>query len=231
MRAQEWNTVNECFRVVKKGAHRGVTAGKSRDGMCRRRLWPGVFWEGAAHMSTEPMLRCGGALVVYDGPHRLIWNRISAARWTPTRLWPNRTEAAVVTESMSRGDPLLIILDRRTEPIHVLVEELATAPREVTDLVCSVAGDVAELRIPRLCWLPDHLVERGQRFLQDVAATVARSPRLLLPSLILEERDNTPDTVWFGLRVRSASWSVDEVKSVVDHLRAGRRRATMSAVS
>jgi len=140
-------------------------------------------------MSNESMLRCGGALVVYDGPHRLIWNRISAARWTPTRLWPNR---AVVTESISRGDPLLIILDRRPEPVHVLAEELAAAPQEITDLVCSVAGEVAELRIPRLNWLPDHLGERGQRFLQDVAATVARSPTLLLPSLILEEHDDPP---------------------------------------
>src|SRR5262245_29079636 len=133
-------------------------------------------------MGDEPMLRCGGALIVYDGPRRLIWNKIGVARWRPCRLWPDSVEAAEITEVWRRGEPLLIILDRRPEPVHVLVEELAGAPPEVTDLVSSVSGEVAELRVPRLSWLPDHLAQRGQCFLQEVAATVAHTPPLLLPS-------------------------------------------------
>lgn len=181
--------------------------------------------EDTGRMSNEPILRCGPALVVYDGPRRLIWNKIGVARWTPCRLWPDSSEAAAVTEVLRRADPLLIILDRRPEPMHVLVEELAGAPPEVTDLVSSVSGEVAELQVPRLSWLPDHLAQRGQRFLQQVAAEVAHTPPLLLPSLIVQSPGSTPDAVWFGVRVRAASWSIDEVMAVVDHLVAGRRRA------
>jgi hypothetical protein len=180
--------------------------------------------EDAGRMSNEPMLRCGGALVVYDGPRRLIWNQISAARWTPSRLWPDRTEAAAVSETVRRGDPLLIILDRRPEPVHALVEELVGAPPEVTALVSSAEGEVAELHIPPLCWLPDHLAQRGQHFLRNVTAEIAHTPPLLLPALILQP-PGTTDAVWFGLRVRSASWSIDEVMAVVDHLVAERRAA------
>jgi hypothetical protein len=176
-------------------------------------------------MKDEPMLRCGGALVVYDGPRRLIWNKVGVARWMPCRLWPDSSEAAEVTEVLRRGDPLLVILDRRPEPVHVLVEELAGAPPEVTDLVSSVAGEVAELEVPRLSWLPDHLAQRGQRFLQQVVVEVAHTPPLLLPSLIVQAPGSTPDAVWFGLQVRSASWSIDEVMAVVDYLVVGRRRA------
>lgn len=176
-------------------------------------------------MRNEPILRCGGALVVYDGPRRLIWNKIGVARWMPCRLWPDGSEAAEVAEVLRRGDPLLIILDRRPEPVHVLVEELVGAPPEVTDLVSSVAGEVAELRVPLLSWLPDHLAQRGQRFLQQVAAEVAHTPPLLLPSLIVPAPGSAPDAVWFGVRVRSASWSIDEVMAVVDYMVAARRRA------
>lgn len=176
-------------------------------------------------MSDEPMVRCGGALVVHDGPRRLVWNRISVARWTPCRLWPDRTEAADLGEAVSRGEPLLIILDRRPEPVHVLVEELAGAPPEVTELVSSVEGEVAALQVPQLSWLPNHLAQRGQRFLRDVAATVAHTPTLLLPALIVQPPGTAPDAVWFGLRVRSASWSIDELMAVVDHMVAGHSRA------
>lgn len=171
------------------------------------------------------MVRCGGALVVYDGPRRLLWKQISVARWTPWRLWPDRTEAAVVGAAVSRGEPLLIILDRRPEPVHVLVEELAGAPPEVTELVSSVAGEVAALQVPQLSWLPEHLAQRGQRFLREVAAMVAHTPALLLPGLILQAPGTALDSVWFGLRVRSASWSIDELMAVVDHMVAGYTRA------
>jgi hypothetical protein len=176
-------------------------------------------------MRNEPMLRCGEALVVYDGPRRLIWNQISTARWTPSRLWPDSSEIAAVGAAVSRGEPLLIILDRRPEPVHVLLGELAGAPPEITELVSSAEGEVAELQVPRLSWLPDHLAQRGQHFLQNVTAEIAPTPPLLLPALILQPPGTTADSVWFGLRVRSASWSVDEVMAVVDHMVAGRRHA------
>lgn len=173
-------------------------------------------------MRNEPMVRCAGALVVYDGARRVIWNQVSAARWRPSRLWPNPTEAAEVRDAVRRAEPLLIVLDHRPEPVHVLAEELAEAPPEVTALAGSATGEVAALEIPRLDWLPEHLARRGQRFLREVAATVAHRPALLLPALILQPPDGA-EPVWFGLRVRSASWSTDELMAVVDHMLAGDR--------
>jgi hypothetical protein len=158
-------------------------------------------------MGQEPMQRCAGT-----------------ARWTQLDSGPTPTEAAEVTQAARRGEPVLIVLDRRPEPKHVLAEELAEAPPEITALVTSVAGEVAQLDIPPLRWLPGHLAERGRRFLHEVTATVAHTPALLLPALILRPPEGT-DPVWFGLRVRSASWSIDELMAAADHMMRERRRA------
>jgi hypothetical protein len=164
------------------------------------------------------MVRCENTLVIYDGSRRLIWKQISTARWAPRRLWPSATEATTVAEAVRRGDPVLIILDRRPEPIHALVDELAQAPPEITDLVSSVSGDVAELRLPRLTWLPRSLSVRGHAFLDGMDLTVTHTPALLLPALMLQPPRANTDNVWFGLRARNANFSIDELMAVTDGL-------------
>ena len=179
-------------------------------GICRK--------ERQLRNENEPMVRCGNALVVQDGSRRLIWKQISASRWAPRRLWPSATEATTVAEAICRGDPVLIILDRRPEPIHALVNELAQAPPEITDLVSAVSGDVAELRVPRLTWLPSSLSARGHAFLDGLDLAVRHTPALLLPALLLQPPRTNTDNVWFGLRARNTSFSIDELMAVIDSL-------------
>lgn len=166
------------------------------------------------------MLRCGAVVVVFDGLDRLLWKRIAVDRWTPSGLWPSDCDAADVREVLDRGEPLLVILDRSADPVPVLVEELISAPPVVTDLVCTVEGDVAELRIPRLDWLPDQLRERGPRFLHQASRDLARRPALLTPSLVLDE-DGDHTKVRFGLRQRSTDWRPNDLSAVVSHAFAG----------
>ena len=167
------------------------------------------------------MVRCGAVVVVFDGLDRLQWKRIAVDRWTPIGVWPNGSDAADIREVMDRDAPLLVILDQYVDPVPVLVEELASAPAAVTDLVGTVEGDVALLRIPRLDWLPDQLRERGERFLHQASRDVARRPALLTPPLVLDE-DGDEATVRFGLRLRTMDWRPDDLSAAVSHAFAGR---------
>jgi hypothetical protein len=163
------------------------------------------------------MVRCGAVVVVFDGLDRLQWKRITAGRRTPSGIWPNDSEAAEIAEVLERGEPLLVILDQSADPVPVLVEELRSAPSTVTDLVSTVEGDVAELRIPRLDWLPDQLRERGHRFLHQVSRDLARRPALLTPPLVLDE-DGDRTTVRFGLRKRPSAWRLNDLPAAVSHV-------------
>jgi hypothetical protein len=155
--------------------------------------------------------------VVFDGPARLVWHRAGPDRWTLAGLWPSESEATEVAEIISRGGPLLVIFDRRPEPVYVLAEELAEAPPAVAALAPASDRDVAELRVPRLTWLPEQLQRRGQRFLRDATDLVARTPAPLLPPLVLEAAREAPANVRFALRVRAGYWSDADLAAVVDH--------------
>lgn len=173
-------------------------------------------------VKRSAVVRCGAVVVVFDGLDRLLWTRIDVARWTPSGLWPSGSEATEIREVLDRGERLLVVLDQSAEPVPVLADELRSAPPAVTDLVHTVEGDVAELRIPRLNWLPDQLRERGERFLHQTSRDVARRPALLTPPLVLDE-DGDDSTVRFGLRRRPMDWRPDDLLAAVSHAFAGRR--------
>ncbi|HET9139275.1 hypothetical protein [Actinophytocola sp.] len=179
--------------------------------------------------SCGPMLRHGKALIVFDGPRRLIWQRIGAARWRPRRLWPNPTETAEVLDTINQGDPVLIILDRHPQPVPVLADELAAAPAAVTDLAGALTGDVADLHIPTLTWLPHSWTRHGQRFLQHAAEQLTHRPALLMPPLLLHSADPPAATLWFGLRTHPRPWTAAELTALVEHL--GTAQSTSRAAS
>lgn len=162
------------------------------------------------------MSRCDGVVVVLDGLDRLRWRRTAVDRWTPCGLWPSDDEAAEVGEVLDRRQPLLVVLDRCSDPVYVFVDELASAPPAVMALVSAVDDDVAELRAPQLDWLPGPLCQRGRNFLRRVLHNGARLPALLTPPLVLDE-DGHDDNVRFGVRTRSVDWRPSELAAAVTH--------------
>ncbi|GAA3837893.1 hypothetical protein GCM10022243_00470 [Saccharothrix violaceirubra] len=135
-------------------------------------------------------------LIVVEGPARLTWCRTGSARWRPTGLWPTPAQQADVCDRIRRGSPLLVVLDEPTA-IPLLAEEIADAPPELAALA-EFAGDVGELRIPFLGWLPPDLAERGRRFLRCGRPS---RPDVLVPPLVVDAPD--PDVP----HVRFARWS------------------------
>jgi hypothetical protein len=177
-------------------------------------------------VKIEPMMRCDGVLVVFDGPARLRWRRTGPDRWTPYVLWPDQAQAEEMNAVLGRGEPVLIVLDLRAEPVYLLAEELAAAPPEIASLVRTLEGGVADLRIPRLAWLPDQLRLRGQRFLRDALDLVAATPAPLVAPVLLEPFGDAPRSVRFALCTGPVGWSRADLSAMVAHTFTRRRAGT-----
>jgi hypothetical protein len=135
-------------------------------------------------------------LIALEGAARLAWRRSGAARWSPVGLWPTDWQAADLMDHVRRGLPLLVVLEQVSMTVPMLAEEFADAPPAVAALA-EQTGEVVEVRIPTLDWLPTDLRDRGLNFVRDSAAYATDVPRLLQPVLLLEE-PATPRNVRFA---------------------------------
>ncbi|MFF3896398.1 hypothetical protein ACFYY3_25095 [Streptomyces sp. NPDC001812] len=149
-------------------------------------------------MRFSPTLRFGEVLVVLEGPARVLWKEPAperASHWTPTGIWPDEGQLAMVRAHLESGRPLLVLLDEARDPVPMLREEWQAAPcRLLENLTGACHGDlvddeVVELRLPFLdCALAENLIRRGRsrcagcagsraRTLESVLSRDWRSPR------------------------------------------------------
>jgi hypothetical protein len=168
-------------------------------------------------MNSSPTLWCGDALVVFDGPRRLAWRSISPAHWSPVALWPDANQAARVNEHLNSGGSVLIMVEGEQTSIPMYATEAARAPGALAAHT-TIDGELAEIRISALDWLPDALRERGRRFLAETARFMEAEPDLLLPQLVVEQSGAEPCNLRFA-RLRTPRPYTDErLSSVLDHL-------------
>jgi hypothetical protein len=151
-------------------------------------------------------------LIVLEGAVRLAWRRSGAARWSPVGLWPTDWQAADLLDHVRRGLPLLVVLEQVSVTVPMLAEEFADAPPAVAALA-EQSGEVVEVRIPTLDWLPADLRDRGLDFVRDSAAYVAGTPRPLRPALLLEE-PATPRNVRFARVLDPGRYRREELAAV-----------------
>jgi hypothetical protein len=98
----------------------------------------------------------------------------------------------------------------------MLAEEFAQARSALRALASDWSGEVVDVAIPALDWLPATLRARGLHFLERTDEQVAATPRGLTPPLIVEEAD-TVSNVRFVRATRSITPSIDDAVALLDH--------------
>ncbi|MGI5467478.1 hypothetical protein [Streptomyces sp. CA-132043] len=162
---------------------------------------------GAGHRPTPPTVLCAGILIIFEGAARIRWAVDGTGDWTPVALWPGAREADEVAERLERRQPLLVVLDELDTPhgidaragddglgatVPVWRAELDRAPADLAALATG-DGDLLDLRVPALTWLPPELRQRGTEFWRAAGARTADVPPALLPPLLLDGAGEAAD--------------------------------------
>ncbi|MEU5952209.1 hypothetical protein [Streptomyces sp. NPDC047525] len=180
-------------------------------------------------MRFTPTLRLGDVLVVLEGPARVLWDEPApgpgAGHWTPTGLWPDAAQRTEIREHLDGERPLLVLLDEARARVPMLREEWRAAPCRLPNVrVGADSGDLADgevidVRLPFLDWLPEAHRERALRFLAESDAALSRTPVAFLPPLMTEERrDGEPPSPRFARRLLPNALTADRLAAAVDHL-------------
>jgi hypothetical protein len=109
----------------------------------------------------------------------------------------------------------LVLVSQRRTVVPMLAEEFAQAPSSLRDLASDWSGEVVDVAIPALDWLPATLRARGLHFLESTDELVAATPRGLIPPLIVEEAD-TVSNVRFVRATRSVTPTIDDAARLLD---------------
>ena len=164
-----------------------------------------VRWENTPPIGGRVTLLHKGALVVFEGASRVVWHRETSSEWTPIGLWPRPHEAAFLTAHLARREPMLVVLRDPIATLPLLTEELDRSDPLFTALAGHSEGDVVELQIPALDWLPAEDRLRGLRFLAWSASVLSATPHPLCPPYLVDEPAGAPIT--------SASYAPGEVRA------------------
>jgi hypothetical protein len=162
--------------------------------------------------STE---RFADVLVVFEGFRQIVWHSLGDGCATPASLWPDDSEQAAIDHHLRMNLPALIILDHNPEPVPLLPVETRALPAALVPLV-TPDSDLWELHLPRLQWLPAHLRDRGQEFLETSIAHASTVPALLLPDLLVDTV--TQNSVRFAWRPKSSPLPSHRLRTVTRYL-------------
>jgi hypothetical protein len=125
----------------------------------------------------------GDVLVVLEGAGRLRWEG-SGATWRLAGLWPTAADREMLDDHLDRGRPLLVVLDRGPAVVCALVEEVPRVPEGV--LIRGYEGEVLDLEVPTLDWLPEPMRSRGVAFADQAALDERDMPRHAVPPLLVD---------------------------------------------
>jgi hypothetical protein len=158
---------------------------------------------------SAPTIHHGDVLTVFEGARRLSWRRDLFTEWTPVGLWPDQHASARLRRHLADAKPLLVVVERPETTVTLLAEQYEAAAPEVAALAGGdVSGEIVDIRLPALDWLPDDLRRRGIEFLRRSTAQVAATPAALRPPVRLEDPDAAAPNVRFVHR--SGPWLIPE---------------------
>lgn len=159
--------------------------------------------EPGGDLAPGPSLLRGDCLVVFDDESRLRWRREAGGSWVFAGVWPSPRQQRAIGQHLARGGRLLVLAAAAGASAAAYPEEI---PARLTKYASPAGGEILEVRLDQLDWLPRPLRQRGEEFLR----TERELPRarLLLPPV-------SPDPETFS-RVRFARLSPDVSRSRVE---------------
>ena len=167
-------------------------------------------------MPQKPCVRCGDVLIVFEGAARLVWEHDGPRNPRAARVWPSGPEHAEIQHHLDRGDPLLVVLEHAEATVPVLVEEVVAAPTIAA--LAHFTGDVGEIDIPFLDWLPEPLRERGRSFLERSRQAADLMPRAVRPPLLVGCPSPGPARVRFARRQAPGPLSGPALEELVEYV-------------
>lgn len=169
--------------------------------------------------TPAPAVRCADVLIIVEGASRIRWVTDTSRTWSPVAFWPDGAEAAEVALHLEKRQPLLVVLDDTAVMVPVWDHELDRAPANVAALAVG-EGDLLDLRVPALDWLPAPLRHRGLDFWRTSTARLAGTPTALLPPLLFDTPEQAAEDTWhvrFARRTRPFPLTGKRLTSVVAH--------------
>src|SRR5918911_538115 len=106
-------------------------------------------------------------LIVREGRHRLRWGRRGNG-WILDGVWPDERELALVNRRLDRRLPLLVVFDYESPAVVAMREEVCPVPARAT-VRADGDGDMLEVEVTPLDWLPSSLQARGEAFAAHAA--------------------------------------------------------------
>jgi hypothetical protein len=146
-------------------------------------------------------------MIVLEGRRRLRWS-IAGDSFVLTGLWPDERELANVNRHLDAGRPLLVVLDYEPVDVPAFENEVFDLPPGLDIRRCG--GDMLELRVPLLNWLPVDLRRRGLTFAGHAASAMDATPACDLPQLLFDEAARG-EQIRFAQRTRSCPRITDQL--------------------
>ncbi|WNI15075.1 hypothetical protein [Actinacidiphila sp. ITFR-21] len=147
----------------------------------------------------DPCREVGAALIVLEGPRRILWERRGPACWRPARLWPSPAERRGLADHIGAGRPLVVVLEELPCAVEVLPEELRRAPGPLAALARPGGDGPAAIDIPPLDWLPEPIRARGRAFAACGPELIRANPELRLSALVFEPAGDRSGPVRFAV--------------------------------
>lgn len=147
----------------------------------------------------DPCREVGDALIVFEGPRRILWEQRGPACWRPARMWPSPAEQDMVAEHIGRGRPLVVVVEELPCIVQVLPEELERAPLSFTGLSPLTTDGQAAIPIPPLDWLPEPLRARGLDFASRGPEMIRANPKLRLSTFVFDPVGDDAHPVRFAM--------------------------------
>ncbi|POX43752.1 hypothetical protein C3488_35255 [Streptomyces sp. Ru72] len=122
-------------------------------------------------------------------------------------------------DHLADGGNVLVMLSEENSTVPMYVEEAAAIPAELADRIeVTTDGALAYLHLTALDWLPDHLRQRGLRFLRETVRVLASLPDAFLPPLLLEEPSSEASNLRFARLRTVRTLTEDRILPLSDYL-------------
>ncbi len=164
-----------------------------------------------------------GVLIIREGARRLRWHHEihhqpppqRAEQWIIGDIWPDATASAQVHQRLRNSEPILVVFDHEPPQVTLPVENIPRIPRGAT--VHHADDNIITVSIPTLDWLRKPERDRGQAFAATAQATIAGTPRTLLPPLLTEHWNSPQPNALRFAHTTGASSTIRYIE-VINHL-------------
>lgn len=143
------------------------------------------------------VLNVDGALVIFEGIHRLQWRQDWHEQWpadgrcgsperTLSSIWPDKDTGARIRRQIDQHLRVVVVLEDTTPVITLARRRVPSTPSGAIELAGS-DSTTCLLSIPPFTWLAERHRRRGEEFVDNAAQHTSPSLGRAVPDLLVED--------------------------------------------